>query len=317
MAHVGGNQPEQPRGEGTRRVEAHADHLDLALTGSLPCVTCRYELKGLSIRGVCPECGTTVRAAILWQVDPLAEEFRPIVRPWLLAMGIRAWAAGAVIAALSTWGLRLADMIERQLVAPLNTLWLSVLVLLGAGLSAVGGLTLVRPTPTTTFRHAATALIGALAYAPLLWGLWRLHLQIDPIGPQPYFSATADPQRIAMHLLVSGSMIAIILGFRPNARDLVKRSLVMRMGRVDRQTLYVMVGVIALTMVGDSVRLAAAQNLSPHADLWSMLGTLVIAIGSALFTLGLVGALIDSWRISRAILIPAPSLRQVLGDSGR
>jgi hypothetical protein len=313
MMHVGGQQPEQPQGEETRRVTAHADRLDLALTGSLPCVTCGYELKGLSIRGVCPECGTTVRAAILWQVDPLAEEFRPIVRPGLLALGIRAWAAGALIAALASWGLRIADMIERQLLAPIDTTWLSAIVLIGAALSAAGSLAIIRPTPTSTFRHAVMASIGALAYVPLLWAMWRVHWQIDPTGSQPYFSATADPQRIALHLLVSGSTILIVLGFRPNARDLVRRSLVMRMGRVDRQTLYVMAGVIALTMVGDAIRLGAAQNLSPHADLWSMLGTLLIALGSALFTLGLVGAAIDSWRISRAILIPAPSLKQVLG----
>ena len=36
------------------------ERLGLSLLGSLPCITCRYDLKGISIRGVCPECGTPI-----------------------------------------------------------------------------------------------------------------------------------------------------------------------------------------------------------------------------------------------------------------
>lgn len=312
---MGGSEPEQPQGERTRRFIAQADRLDTALTGSLPCITCGYELKGLSIRGVCPECGTAVRAAILWQVDPLAEEFRPIKRPRLLAMSLRAWAGGALVAAIAAWSLRAADLAERQLMTHIDTSWVGMLLMTAACASALGSLALIHPTPTTTRRHGVMATIASLAYLPLLWAIWHMHVRIDPAGPQPYFAGPPDPQRIVLHLTAALSMIIIILGVRPNARELVKRSLVMRMGRVDRQTLYVMAGVLALTIVGDGIRLAFSTSLSAHAELWSMLGTLVIALGSALFTLGLVGAFVDAWRISRAVLIPAPSIKQVLGDS--
>ena len=52
-------------------------------------------------------------------------------------------------------------------------------------------------------------------------------------------------------------------------------------------------------------------------DLLRFVGTLIIAFGSALLTLGMVGALVDSWRIARAVLIPSPTLKDVLGsDAG-
>src|SRR5436190_23878239 len=78
------------RGSGT------GSALGRQLRGDLPCVACGYNLKGLSIRSVCPECGTPVRATILSVVDPHAAELTPIRLPALVALGLLFCAAGAL-----------------------------------------------------------------------------------------------------------------------------------------------------------------------------------------------------------------------------
>src|SRR3954470_14312241 len=105
--HTPGGAPKAPPPLDAVRAES-----DIAreLTGNLPCVTCRYNLRGLSIKSVCPECGTAVRAAILAAVDPYAPILQPLYAPRLAATGLMLWAGGALAAGLLTWSLRLADL---------------------------------------------------------------------------------------------------------------------------------------------------------------------------------------------------------------
>ena len=292
------------------------DHLDNALTGALPCVTCRYDLKGLSIRSLCPECGTAVRATILYQVDPMADAFQPIRHPRVLAWGLVLWSASALVSALAVWGLRSADLIATQTFSSPHVPWLASLALWGVLLSWVGSLTMIRPLPSMNRWHSIGALLASLAYLPLIWAMGRMLLEIDPTRPPPYFSVEPGADRVGLRLVASGSMIASILLIRPVARDLVKRSLVLRTGRVDRQTLLVMAVVLGVSMLGDLLRLAAADAQWIDPVPWATIGTLLVVLSSGLFTLGLLGATVDGWRIRRAILIPAPSMTQVLGEEG-
>lgn len=287
-----------------------------ALTGALPCITCKYDLKGLSIRALCPECGTAVRATILWKVDPMADEFRPIHHRRLVASGLVLWSFAALGAALAVWGLRVTDLIEGHSTLGVRPGWLANLAVALAAASALGMIALVRPISGMPWRHQLAALCSLAAYVPLLWAMWRIHLGIDRGGPIPYFASEPQPARLALRLIASGFMVVIILGVRPNARDLVKRSLVMRTGRVDRQTLLIMAAVLAITMVGDALRLAGLRALPGEISILAVVGSLLVAVGSGFFTLGLGAAAIDSWRIARSVLIPSPSLRQVFGAGG-
>jgi hypothetical protein len=301
-------------GPGTARIVFSAARLDTALTGTLPCVTCGYELKGLSIRNVCPECGTAVRATILYQVDPYAEEFRPIVHRRTVAAGLVLWSASALAAAVACWMLRASDVLYVWGISGGALHRASWVVLAAAMLSGIGSLGLIRPVPGTPFKHILQALVGSATYVPLIWALWRMHLELDPIRSAPYFAGSPQTDRILLRFVASASIIIILLGVRPNARDLVKRCMVMRTGRVDRQTILGMAAVVGLTMAGDGLRLAGPSATWADPQIMDLAGTVVIAIGSAMLTLGLVGALLDSWRIARAVLIPAPSLRHVIGD---
>src|SRR6185295_10238912 len=83
--------------------------LALELTGDLPCVRCKYNLRGLTVKGMCPECGTSVRTTILAKIDPLAKELRPLHFPRLTSLGLIVWAWSALAAALCNWALRLSD----------------------------------------------------------------------------------------------------------------------------------------------------------------------------------------------------------------
>jgi hypothetical protein len=48
------------------------------------------------------------------------------------------------------------------------------------------------------------------------------------------------------------------------------------------------------------------------ADYFEWVGSILVLVGSVLVTLGLGGAVIDSWRIAHAILAPSPSPQQAL-----
>jgi hypothetical protein len=287
-----------------------------ALTGALPCITCKYDLKGLSIRALCPECGTAVRATILWKVDPMADEFRPIHHRRLVASGLVVWSFAALGAAVAIWGLRITDLIAGHSTLGVRAGWLADLAVALAAASALGMIALVRPISGTPLRHQLAALAALAAYVPVLWAMYRIHLGIDRGGPIPYFASEPQPARLALRLIAAGFMVVIILGVRPNARDLVKRSLVMRTGRVDRQTLLIMAVVLAITMVGDALRLAGIGAVPGEISILAVVGSLLVAVGSGFFTLGLGAAAIDSWRIARSVLIPSPSLRQVFGAGG-
>lgn len=292
--------------------------LDTSLTGKLPCVVCGYELQGLSIRSVCPECGTAVRATILYRVDPKAEEFKPIQRPRLTAIGLVIWSLGALVAVMACWLPRLGEtwaVVTRALNTPEFSLAGPVSVI-AAAVSGVSLLLVVRPTRDTPVWKSLLLFGAVLLYVPIVWSLWATD-RLDRAQPLVYFSDSIAVERIALRLVQGVSIAASLLCVRPIARDLVKRSLVMRTGRVDRQTLMAMTAVVMLGAVGDGLRLWAAVGAGPG-ELWfpAAIGTLVIAFASTIFTLGLVSALVDSYRIHKAILIPSPSLRQLIGEHG-
>ena len=69
------------------------------LEADVHCARCGYNLRGISIRSVCPECGAAVRATILAVVDPHASELQPIRHPWPVAAGLVLWAASALVLA--------------------------------------------------------------------------------------------------------------------------------------------------------------------------------------------------------------------------
>ncbi len=282
--------------------------LDAALLGSLPCCVCGYDLRGMSIRGICPECGTAIRATILYRVDPEADEFRPMHLPIVMAWSVRLWPLAGAVAAIAIWINRIEEWWgQRQ--AATETIW-TLVAWWAIVASGVAALPLVRPVRGLRWWKSLAALLGILSYAAVLVG-YELVVRADRGRAPPYVGRPPDPDRLAAHLLMCAGMLGVLLGLRPVLRERVRRSLALRTGRVDRQTLLAMAAVVAGAMAGDLLRLASPAA-GPLDAVLAHTGTMVIAVASMLLTLGLVSAIVDGWRISQAILTPSPALRDVL-----
>ncbi len=297
--------------------------LDLSLSGKLPCVSCGYNLQGLSVLGVCPECGSAVRAAILAMVDPLADELRPIPHPRLVAAGLLLWSLGGMVAVLIAWYVVIAGVtLTWRGTMPWTQPWDSITLCVAGSIwaSGLGALALVRPHAGLGRNNVLLAGLACLAYVPT--GYIAMHLvdhtaQRTMLVGADWWSGPIDRTilRFALCLL----LIVVLVGLRPNARILVARSLAIRQGRVDRQTMLVMAGVVSLIMVSDLVGLAGSRFVvgGRWAESLRTFGTAGMLVGALLFSTGVAGAAIDCIRIARAVLSPLPGPRQVFSGTFR
>jgi hypothetical protein len=112
-------------------------------------------------------------------------------------------------------------------------------------------------------------------------------------------------------------LLIIVLGLRPNLRLLTARSLVLRMGRVDRQTMIGLAAAILVLASGDLLHIFAARLPLGAGNAAFIMGILLIAVGSMLLTVGIVGVLVDCTRIVPVVLRPPISRQQVLGQDSQ
>jgi hypothetical protein len=279
------------------------------LTGDLFCARCRYNLRGLSVRGRCPECGMSVRGTILAKVDPAASELQPITFPTLVGIGLLVWPLGALLATVCVWWLRAAEMFSLP-----NPEWLPLGVVAGVLASAVGACVLIRPHANIPLDGTLRAVVGVFLYLPLALGLHVLFTRLDPLGATPFMpNGIANPERSGLRLALSLILAVVLACLRPNARLFVHRSMLLRSGRVDRQTMLAMVGALGVVSLGDLVQLLAAMMGTGAAQSALLIGTILIAVGSMFFTVGMLGVLVDCIRIVPSVLSRPISLESITG----
>ncbi|HEX8876724.1 MAG TPA: hypothetical protein VF777_08255 [Phycisphaerales bacterium] len=279
------------------------------LTGDLLCARCRYNLRGLSVRGRCPECGMSVRGTILVKVDPAASELQPIPFAPLVGLGLLIWPLGALIAAASIWYIRWAEMFAQP-----TPVWMVPALLGGVLASAAGALVIIRPHAHIPLDGVLRAAVGVFLYLPLALGLHVLYTRLDTLAPTPYMpSGQANIERSLLRLALSLILAVILACLRPNARLFVQRSMLLRSGRVDRQTMLAMVGALGIISLGDLAQLLAAALGTGAAQSALLVGTILIAVGSMFFTVGIVGVLVDCVRIVPSVLSRPISLESITG----
>jgi hypothetical protein len=297
-----GEIPPQP----SQHVPGRSTILASELGGNLPCLRCKYNLRGLSIRAVCPECAMPVRVTLLAVVDPMASELRAIPRPRATAMGVVLWSTAALFAALSVWAREIlqnyaSTVLLRQTVEGLG------LAVVGLTLaSGVGAATLIRPHDGIRLQRRLAATVATLTYLPLTAVMWMMY---GPGAPADFREAPV--QWLVAHLLI----IVIILGLRPNARVLAARSLLMRTGRVDRQTMLALVGVLAFAIAGEAGLLVSRVDSlnAGTSQTVHLVAQTIVMVASVLFTIGLVGVVVDCWRIRPVVLDSPRTLEGIFG----
>lgn len=275
------------------------------LTGPLRCVSCRYELRGLSIKGNCPECGLPVRATLLSMVDPHALELQPIERPRLVAVGLLCWAFGGVAAlvfGLVAWA---GAIIEGAVHESVRT----NLVLGGAlslCVSGLGALAIIRPHGGIPRRRIIAASVAILLY-PVAFRLYvDVVLYAVPRAPGASLLAVwaegAEPMRWRAERL--GLWLALAAAtwlLRPNLRLLASRSLVLRSRRVDRQTIAATVAAMLIAGAGDAIGLSVGLVGDWGATL-ALFAEVFVGLGMVLLVLGMSGVAIDTVRLLPAVL---------------
>jgi hypothetical protein len=194
-----------------------------------------------------------------------------------------------------------------------------MLALLGAAcivLSGIGALVLIRPHAGIPPWQTALAAAGAAATFALAYFYWRLHGGYDLHHTPPFLAGDSGGRaaRSWMRLEITGVLAFIILALRPNARLLASRSLLLRMGRVDRQTMLAMTAVLGLEAIGDVLHLVADSAHGGQLRMLDQVADPLIAVASMLLTLGLAGVLVDCRRIAPVLLRPSLSIRQIVSD---
>ncbi len=290
-----------------------------ALGGDLKCIVCGYNLKGISIRGRCPECGVRIRATILAVVDPMANELRAIPRRRLVAAGLVVWAVSAFAVAMLSWLPQIADALSLTGLVRWRRPDVGIPIFVFALTGALGALGICRPHAGVQWRATVACMCAAVLFTPLAWMLLEVHTLADAGKGWRYLHGWSPTRSDA--LLGAGTCALLAAGLllmRPVVRVLVARSLLMRTGRVDRQTLYAIAGAACIIAVGHG--LGYWSTLGVGAGGWGSgmravlrsLGLALVAFGSLLLTIGFGGALVDAVRIAGAVLLPSPALGTVV-----
>lgn len=286
------------------------------LVGDLRCIRCGYNLRGLSIREMCPECGLPVRATLLGVVDPRAHELVPLAHPRVSAWGLVAWGVGAWAAVACVVILRVAEVGRESLSIGWKPAWAPGVGELGLLISALGGVTLIHPHHATTRVGRLLAAGGVAAYIPLVLLYRAIYTRMDAGWATPFLDpGPGQFERAALRLAMVVPVAAIVLGLRPHARMLSARSVIVRTGKVDRQSLLALLASFCVAGIGDAMQALGGLGSRALTDLLSTVGMVLIAVGSVLVVIGATNIVADIVRLFPVIARPGVGLEDVLEDN--
>lgn len=286
------------------------------LTGDLWCIGCGYNLRGLSIREMCPECGVPVRATILGVIDPKAHELTPLKRPKLVGVGLVAWAVGLWLATAAVGVMRGAEILREMAQVRWWTGWAPVLGMAGLVISGLGAMTLIRPHRRVGRLEAVRAALGVAAYFPLVSIYYSIYARLDLTSPTPFLEpGPLEVERSALRLGLFVFVILLIWGLRDQVRGLALRSVVVRTGRVDRQSMMAVLASFGVAAAGDVLHVLSGVIGGSAAGLVATVGTVLLAVGSVLVLVGVSNIVLDAVRLWPIIVRSGVGLTDVLEDN--
>ncbi len=293
--------------------EQEVDGIARQLVGELRCIECGYDLRGLSIRSICPECQLPIRATILGIVDPKAEQLAPLSFPRLTATGMLMWSFGGLIAVLMVWVLRISEILGDFADFQWKPWWIPWLGLIAIGCSGLGAVSMIRPHRRVHRIDALRAALAVAAYAPLFLIYSTVYLRFDILAPSPLLSpGDSSLTRSILRLMIFICVAIILWGLRPNAVGLAIRSVVVRTGRVDRQSMMAVLASFGVAAFGDAMYILGVFIGGSIGDGLSALQIVFVALGSVLLTVGLVNVAIDTIRLYPVVARPGVGLSDIL-----
>jgi len=215
------------------------------------------------------------------------------------------------LAILVVWLLRGADVAQDMLGSTWTPEYLTWIGMAGLGLSMLGGATLIRAHRGVTRSEAIRSAIGVSLYAPLIYiystiyqdhDLFHVTPMLDPNGP--------DFERSVLHVLLFVLIAGIIWLLRKQAVGLAIRSVVVRTGRVDRQSLLTVLASLGLAAAGELINIIAEFS-SGLDDVLSIVAVVIISLGSVLFTAGMINICIDTVRLYPVLVRPGVGLSDI------
>ncbi len=286
------------------------------LTGDLWCIGCGYNLRGLSIRELCPECAMPVRATILGVIDPKAHELTPLKRPRMVGLGLIAWASGLWIATMAVAVMRGAEILREMAQVRWWTGWAPMLGVLGLIVSGLGAAALIRPHRRVGRLEAVRAALGVAAYFPLAFIYFSIYARLDSTSPTPFLEpGPLEVERAALRLGMFVFVILLVWGLREQVRGLALRSVVVRTGRVDRQSMMAVLASFGVAAGGDVLHVLAGVLGGGAAGLVATVGTVLLAVGSVLVLVGVSNIVLDALRLWPVIVRSGVGLQDVLEDN--
>jgi hypothetical protein len=281
---------------------------DPELGGEVLCFRCGYNLQGVSVRANCPECGLPVRTSILAIVDPRASELVPLTHPRITGAGLICWTVGLC----STYvGIPLAIAWSLDFVHDRSRDPGSFVIWFGAVVSSVGALLLIRPHAATPVRQRVLTAMSAVGFL----GSAVCHSAMMPFSYAvslqdiSEFSRPAIPMFMFLALVHSSHAISILL-IRAPIRELAARSVLMRSGSVNRQTLAATVAVLSIAALGEMLVVSAYNRLTD--DVFAIGGLAFAIAGMMLLMVGGVGLVLDAVRLLPVLLDPPKRLSSII-----
>lgn len=227
------------------------------------------------------------------------------------------WGLSALVAALLMAAWRLVDLLFAGSVSTSREQFVGAFLVGLVLLSAAGAMALIRPHAGLPRINVLLARLGVLGYIPFAAVILWIHVIVDPTIESPYGAAqVVSTERVILRIVAAVILGLILLALRPNGRVLASRSMLMRTGQVDRQTMRALASALLLPLAGDLAELGSVATAGRLSDGLHTAGSFMILIGSALFVLGLIGVVIDCIRLVPVVVGPPLSIESITKAEG-